>query len=90
MLEGIFCGVAGAAAVVMAHWSGTQFRRRRQTDKDAKFSITSVPSYLKSCFSDRVESTRELFSECKAEFEATQVAIDEVRYPSADNVIRIY
>jgi len=70
MLEGVLYGMAGAGTVAVAHWTGKRVRPGQKMDRKAGFSISSIPSFLKSCVNERVQSTRELFSECKAEWEA--------------------
>ena len=89
-MEGILWGLAGGGVVVLASRARALFRPPRGADRDTKLSLSSIPSRLTSCWSEKVESTRELFAECKAEYEAARVAIEEVRNPSSDKVVRIY
>jgi len=52
--------------------------------------MSSIPSRVRGGLRDTLASAREFLAECKAESEAVRVAVDEVRYPSSDKVIRIY
>jgi hypothetical protein len=91
-MEGIFWGVVGGTAMVLANKARLLARRNRETGPAGAEAprARSIASRLRWGLEETVASTRELFAECKAECEATRVAIDEVRHPSSSKIVRIH
>jgi len=90
MFEGLFFGIAGGSAILLAQKACGLCRSSGSRNKTSDHSGRTISSFFTDCWSGTVQSTRDLFAECRAELEATRVAVEEVRNPSSGKVVRIY
>jgi len=90
MMEGIFLGIAGGSALLVTRKACTLCRSSSRHARTAGDSSVSSAAFLSTCWAGVVRSTRDLFAECRAELEASRIAVEEVRAPSSSKVVRIY
>jgi len=90
MMEGMFLGMAGGCAVLLTKKAWALCRTSRQDSAMSRPSSPKVSRLLTICLAGAIQATRSLFNECKAEIEATRIAVEEVKAPASGKVVRIY
>ena len=78
-MECILWGIVGGSAVLLVNRSETRFRPTEGSNVITKRSLSSIASWLTFGLKESFTSIKTLFIECKAEEDATRIAIDEVR-----------